>query len=110
MIFQDKSLQCSDCGITFTFSAEEQGQFASKGYTNNPKRCPSCRQKRKTRQYASNGNNISNDNYRNRPQREMFSAVCAECNKTTQVPFKSSEDRPVYCSNCYNKARLSRSR
>ncbi len=115
MSFKDKLLQCSDCGTTFTFSAEEQGQFASKGHTNNPKRCLSCRQKRKARQNTSNGNSYrnnsyGNNSYGNRPQREMFSAVCAECRKTTQVPFKPSEDRPVYCSDCYNKVRLSRSR
>ncbi len=42
--FQDKSIQCSDCGATFTFSAEDQQFSQSKGYTNEPKRCPSCRQ------------------------------------------------------------------
>ena len=47
MSFQDKSIQCHDCGATFTFSAGEQEQFASRGYTNEPKRCPSCRQERK---------------------------------------------------------------
>src|SRR4030043_124518 len=45
--FQDKSIQCSDCGTTFTFSAGEQEQFASRGYTNESKCCPSCRQTRK---------------------------------------------------------------
>ncbi|UCC91132.1 MAG: zinc-ribbon domain containing protein, partial [Dehalococcoidia bacterium] len=40
MDFQDKSIQCSDCGATFTFSVEEQEFFVSKGYTNEPKRCP----------------------------------------------------------------------
>ncbi len=30
MSFQDKSLQCSDCGTTFTFSAEEQEFFQSR--------------------------------------------------------------------------------
>ena len=44
MSFQDKSLQCSDCGVTFTHSAEDQEYFQSKGYTNEPKRCPECRQ------------------------------------------------------------------
>ena len=110
MSFKDKSLQCFDCGTTFTFSAEEQGQFASKGHTNNPKRCPSCRQERKARQNTSNVNSYRNNSYENRSQREMFSVVCAECGKTTQVPFKPSEDRPVYCSDCYNKVRLGRSR
>jgi len=39
MSFQDKSIRCSDCGTTFTFSAEDQEFFLSKGYTNEPKRC-----------------------------------------------------------------------
>ncbi|MDP6510857.1 MAG: zinc-ribbon domain containing protein [Dehalococcoidia bacterium] len=44
MSFQAKFIRCSDCGSTFTFSAGEKEQFASRGYTNGPKRCPSCRQ------------------------------------------------------------------
>ena len=31
MSFQDKSIQCSDCGKTFTFSAEDQEFFLTKG-------------------------------------------------------------------------------
>jgi CxxC-x17-CxxC domain-containing protein len=96
--FQDKSLQCSDCGADFTFSAEEQEFFQSKGYTNEPKRCPACRQTRKESRYG---------NYGYRPQRRMFPVVCAQCGKDTEVPFEPREGRPVYCSECYNKAKLS---
>jgi len=99
MSFQDKSLQCSDCGTTFTFSAEEQEFFQSKGYVNEPKRCPECRQARKSERYGSS-------NYR--PQRQMFPATCAECGKDTEVPFEPRGDKPVYCSDCYRKVRLSR--
>ena len=101
MSFEDKSLECSDCGATFTFSAEEQEFFASKGYTNEPKRCPSCRQARKTQRYG-------NDGYGYRARRQMFPAVCAECGKDTEVPFQPREGRPVYCSDCYSKTRLNR--
>ena len=100
MSFQEKSIQCSDCGATFVFSAEEQEFFASKGYTNEPKRCPSCRQTRKTERYGGGGGG----GYRSR--RQMFPAVCAECGKETEVPFEPREDRPVYCSECYNKLKL----
>ncbi len=103
MSFEDKSLQCSDCGATFTFSAEEQEFFQSKGYTNEPKRCPSCRQARKSERY---GNGSSNYGYKSR--RQMFPAVCAQCGKETEVPFEPREGRPVYCSECYSKQRLGR--
>jgi len=101
MGFKDKSIQCSDCGSTFTFSAEEQEFFASKGYTNDPKRCPSCREARKSDRSGNSG-------YSSRSQRQMFPAVCAECGKDTEVPFEPREGRPVYCSDCYRKVRLSR--
>ena len=104
MGFQDKSIQCSDCGTTFTFSAEEQEFFASKGYTNEPKRCPSCREARKAERYGSS----SGSGYR--PQRQMFPAICAQCGKETEVPFEPREGRPVYCSDCYNKVKPSRER
>jgi len=99
MSFQDKSLQCSDCGATFTFSVEEQEFFQSRGYSNEPKRCPSCRQARKSEHHG-------NSNYGFR--RQMFPAICAECGKDTEVPFEPRGDKPVYCSDCYRKVRLSR--
>jgi len=33
----------------------------------------------------------------------MHEAVCAECHKDCQVPFKPSGDRPVYCKDCFAK-------
>ena len=99
MGFEDKSIECSDCGATFTFSVEEQEFFASKGYTNDPKRCPTCRESRKSERYG-------NDSYGSRPRRQMFPAVCAQCGKDTEVPFEPREGRPVYCRDCYNKVKL----
>ncbi|MFC2033521.1 zinc-ribbon domain containing protein [Chloroflexota bacterium] len=97
MGFEDKTLECADCGVNFVFSAEEQDFFASKGYTNEPKRCPACRQARKSERYGSSSS---------RPQRQMFPATCAECGKDTEVPFEPREGRPVYCSDCFNKMKL----
>jgi len=37
--------------------------------------------------------------------RQMFKAVCADCGKETEVPFKPTEGRPVYCRECYQKHR-----
>jgi CxxC-x17-CxxC domain-containing protein len=97
--FQDKSIQCSDCGATFTFTATEQEYFASKGFTNEPKRCLSCRQARKAERYGNGGYG--------RSRREMFPAVCAQCGKDTEVPFQPREGRSVYCSDCYSKVKTS---
>jgi CxxC-x17-CxxC domain-containing protein len=33
--------------------------------------------------------------------RELFKAVCADCKKETEVPFKPDASRPVYCRDCY---------
>ena len=108
MSFQDKTLECSDCGSEFTFSAEEQELFQSRGYTNEPKRCPECRQARKSERYGNGGNSYGNGGNSYRTQRQMFPAVCAECGKETEVPFEPREGRPVYCSDCYRKVRSSR--
>lgn len=45
--YQDKTIVCTDCGTEFTFSAREQEFYAEKGFTNEPKRCKVCRDKRK---------------------------------------------------------------
>jgi len=59
MSFQDKEIQCSDCGATFTFSTGEQEFFQSKGFTNEPKRCPSCRRANKAQRYGNESNSYS---------------------------------------------------
>lgn len=100
MSFQDKTIRCSDCGADFTFSAEEQELFQSRGYTNEPKRCPSCRQARKSERYG-------NSSYSQGP-RQMHQAKCAECGKDTEVPFEPRTGRPVYCSDCYRRVKTNR--
>jgi CxxC-x17-CxxC domain-containing protein len=100
MSFQDKSLQCADCGITFTFSAEDQEFYQSKGYTNEPKRCPECRQARKAERYGNNSGYGAT--------RQMYPVTCAQCGQDTQVPFQPRGDRPVYCSDCYRKLQPAR--
>jgi hypothetical protein len=47
MSYQDKSIQCSDCGTIFTFTAGQQEFFASKGLANEPRRCPQCRESKR---------------------------------------------------------------
>ena len=101
---EDKNLTCRDCSTQFVFTASEQEFFAQKGYTNEPGRCPECRATRKAQRGDSGG--YSSGGYGN-ARREMFPAVCAQCGKSTQVPFQPRNDRPVYCSECYSAQRPS---
>ncbi|MDD4334317.1 MAG: zinc-ribbon domain containing protein [Desulfotomaculaceae bacterium] len=100
-MYQDKTLNCRDCGSDFEFTASEQEFYAEKGFTNEPGRCPQCRASRKQRNSREGGFGSRG----NRPPREMHPAVCAGCGADTEVPFKPSGDRPVYCYDCFNKNR-----
>ena len=105
MSFQEKLLDCIDCEKNFTFTVEEQDFHASQGFINEPLRCPSCRQARKT---EPNVKESESSSYSYKPQRQMFAVTCAQCGKNTQVPFEPRHDKPVYCSDCYNTVRMSR--
>jgi CxxC-x17-CxxC domain-containing protein len=43
-------------------------------------------------------------------EKEMHKAVCAECGKECEVPFKPDPSRPVYCRDCWSKKRNTRRR
>ena len=118
MAYTDQVLTCTDCGVDFVFSASEQEFFAQKGFSSAPKRCSSCRAQRRASGngggYASSS--MSGGGYGassgggygggySRGPREMFDAVCARCGKDTQVPFRPTGARPVYCSDCFRLVR-----
>ena len=48
-MFNDKILNCRDCGRDFEFSASEQEFYAEKGFTTEPGRCPECRAAKKNK-------------------------------------------------------------
>ena len=85
-MFEDITLKCKECGNDFVFTAGEQEFYAEKGFQNQPQRCKDCRQARKNAAKAP---------------RELFDAVCANCGKPAKIPFQPSDDRPVYCSECF---------
>lgn len=114
----DKTLTCRDCGTNFVFTASEQEFFASKGFTNEPGRCPSCREARKANRDGGGSGGYTSGGYSSggyssggygRREREMHPAVCAQCGKNTQVPFLPRGDKPVYCSECFETQRGSSS-
>ena len=99
--YRDRVLTCRDCGQDFTFSAGEQEFYASKGLTNTPSRCPACRAARR---------GMSSNSSSRAPRGESYETTCANCGRPTSVPFIPREDRPVYCSDCFQAQRASRPR
>jgi CxxC-x17-CxxC domain-containing protein len=95
--FTDKTIKCRDCGADFVFTVGEQEFYAEKGLLNEPQRCPSCRATRRAQRNSGGA-------------RQMHAVTCAMCGAETTVPFIPRDDRPVYCSTCYEKVRSTASR
>lgn len=113
--YSDKTLACRDCGKQFTFTAGEQEFYSTRGFSE-PTRCADCRAVRKAsreggdfgrgRSYdgESRGGRDSYGGGRSEQgPRQMFQAVCADCGKTTEVPFEPRQGRPVYCRDCFEQ-------
>lgn len=95
-MYQDETLTCRDCGKEFVFTASEQAFYAEKASRTSHAVARSAVR----RSAAQNGGA--------RPQREMFTAICADCGKETQVPFQPRGDKPVYCRDCFANHRQPR--
>jgi CxxC-x17-CxxC domain-containing protein len=113
MTFTDRTLVCRDCNEEFVFTAGEQEFYESRGLTNTPGRCPSCRAARKAQggsrpRSNSGGGRSGGSGYRE--NRTMYTVTCANCGNEAQVPFQPRDDRPVYCSDCYQTQGSGRSR
>jgi CxxC-x17-CxxC domain-containing protein len=99
---QDKTLTCGDCGQRFTFTAGEQQLYSRKG-AGEPRQCAFCRAARK----MARGGGASF--YGGPGEQRMYAATCTQCGKRTAVPFEPRASRPVYCSDCYQEHRGTRS-
>jgi CxxC-x17-CxxC domain-containing protein len=109
MEYQDITLECTDpnhdentrdeAGSSapkeFVFTAGEQEFFASRGFANQPTRCPDCRKAKKQQQRMQ----------RHSGPREMHQAVCSNCGNQCEVPFEPRGDKPVYCNDCFAQMR-----
>ena len=100
-MFLDRSLTCKECGAEFVFTQGEQEFFYSKGFENQPNRCPSCRRIRRD----ASSNNTFNNYGSNFGARQMFEVPCSQCGNIAQVPFKPDGRKPVYCRECFQHYR-----
>lgn len=92
----EMQIQCVQCGTTFSFTAEEQEFYESKGFQA-PRKCKPCRDVAKQNRGGSGGGYGAD-----RPQRQLYPATCATCGIQTQVPFQPNGSKPVYCRECFN--------
>jgi CxxC-x17-CxxC domain-containing protein len=119
--------------MEFAFTEREQAFYAEKGFSE-PRRCPSCRASRKAARsgdsggyggssYSSGGYADSGygggggysaggygggSSYGSRSSsgpREMFTATCSSCGREARVPFRPTNGKPVYCSDCFRAQR-----
>ena len=95
MALQDQTIQCKDCGNSFTWTAEEQDFYQQKGF-NAPMRCKDCRAKARANFNAGHGGGGGGP-------RQSFEIECSECGAKDTVPFQPRGDRPVLCRNCFQK-------
>jgi CxxC-x17-CxxC domain-containing protein len=98
MEFQDKTLNCVDCGTPFIWTAGEQLFFADKNFKNEPKRCKGCKAKRAARP-SGGGGAVGRE-------RVETTTNCSACGKETTVPFRPTQGRPVFCRECFQSRKF----
>jgi len=90
---------CSDCG--------KECEVPFKPTVGKPVRCNDCFKKNKPQRSFGRGNrSFGNNNHRfDRRPREMHKAICSDCGKECEVPFKPTVDKPVRCRECFQASR-----
>ena len=83
----DKPIYCSSC-----FEKQGGGRSSDRGGSSN----------RGGRDRGGSRNYNRSDRGGSRST-EMFSAVCDDCGKDCKVPFRPSSNKPIYCSECFEK-------
>src|SRR5258706_15691933 len=94
--FNDKSLNCADCGQEFVFSKNEQAFYSERGFTNEPKRCKNCRDKRKVAR-GGNGGGCRG--------RSRVSVAWDSCGGAAEAPFPPGGGNRRCCRGCCNQRR-----
>ncbi|MBT3691477.1 hypothetical protein HOD75_04015 [archaeon] len=87
---------CSDCG--------NECEVPFKPTEGKPVRCRDCFRKNRPQRSFGGNNNRRFDNRDSRP-REMHKATCSDCGNECEVPFKPTEGKDVFCSDCFKKKR-----
>ena len=113
MLYSDRTIKCSDCGVDFNFTAAEQEFFEQKGFRF-PRRCKECRKAKKEGGGAGGGAPRSSGprggGAGGGERGETWPATCTQCGAETTVPFKPDPARPTFCRKCYAERKSARTR
>ena len=106
MTYNDRTLNCVDCGVEFIHSAADQEYYQQKGFVSEPKRCTSCRASRRAAATpattsATSAARAATSAATTARTVSTSRSICSSCGNQAQVPFKPRMDRPVYCSDCF---------
>lgn len=84
---------CDECG--------EECEVPFRPTGDRPVFCSACFEKHgKTSSAGSGAKNYQRPSF---DKKRMFEAVCSKCGKKCEVPFRPTGDKPVYCSQCFDK-------
>jgi CxxC-x17-CxxC domain-containing protein len=101
----DKVIKCRDCGEEFVFTAGEQAFYRERGFQHEPTRCRRCRDVKKASGGPGGGGGGGG---MGGGSREFHDAVCSSCGAATQVPFRPTPGKPVYCRDCFQASKSAR--
>jgi CxxC-x17-CxxC domain-containing protein len=91
------SAVCSACG--------KRCEVPFKPTGDKPIYCSSCFEEQGG-SYSKRGDSY---NRQDREVKKMFSAVCVDCGKRCEVPFRPTGNKPIYCSSCFENVGSTRS-
>lgn len=82
---------CHDCG--------KECEVPFKPTGDKPVFCSDCfKNKGRDNSRRSGGRDFGRSNFNDKP---MHEAICDKCGKKCQVPFRPTEGKPIYCSECF---------
>lgn len=86
---------CSNCGKACEVPFQPRGD--------RPVYCRDCFKKQDSRDFRGGDNRGGDRGRSNFGEKRMFSATCENCGNACEVPFRPTGEKPVYCSNCFEK-------
>ena len=108
-MYEDKQLVCVQCEQEFVLTAGEQEDLADKGFTNQPKRCMACRQKRRRRRKKPEGQQSRGQRFRGQQNGQYrspaFENSAPQSQRSTRRGGSSNKKPSQYRSPAFRDAR-----